>query len=121
MALGRLEFGELETTTYHCPSVGLDVKVEFRHPTDGERSRALADAGIDFAGEGDTTQLVDAKDGGTLANTELAARMEQAHINIARACITHPHDPDDLYKPAVVAIGRYLFDSATVSKEEGEP
>jgi hypothetical protein len=47
--------------------------------------------------------------------------MEQAHINIAKACITHPFDIDDLYKPAVAAIGRYLFDSATVSKEEGEP
>jgi hypothetical protein len=119
MALGRLEFGEIETTTYKCPSSGEDVKVCFRHPTDGEKARALADAGIDFDGAGDDTQLVDALDGTALASTEMAARMEQAHINVAKACITSP-SMEGLYKPAVVAIGQYLFDAASVSKEEGE-
>jgi hypothetical protein len=116
MALGRLELGEVELTSYDDPVLGAEVKIKFRHATKGELFGTVAEAGLALDEKG---ELVKGADGGF----SMLAKNEEADILLAHLCIldSDPIVAADIYRPALVAIGNYIRESGSLGEEEGKP
>lgn len=108
----RLELGEVEKTGYTDPITGERVEIEFEHPTDGQWGQAQKDAGLIYDNEGNTVGLE--------SGVDATIVLEKADILLAARCITKPADPEKLHRKALLKIGRYLREQATLRLTEGE-
>lgn len=121
MALGRLELGEIETTSYDDPTLNCEIFIKFRHPTEGEIYGSFSAVGITLDAEAGT--LVPA--GGGLLDG-ITSR-EEANVVLAKMCILGANtdkalvEVEELYRPALVRIGAYLRSASGASEEEGKP
>lgn len=119
MSLARLELGEVETADYPDPTRHNEkVTITFRHPTEGELSRSYAEAGLDYK-DGEVKAI------GSESTFETGARLEDANIRLAEVCILSAVgaisgniEPKDVYKRALVVIGKYLRESGDLSDDE---